>query len=545
MRRKIMQIALWLFILPLILAPFAGAADACGNPIIRVGLYYGDGALPAANLENSEGCGYNFGYYDNDFVFTALGYTDETQISMLITQNIYLQNGCYYDVKPDGSFSVIGCYHIQLPGSYGTFNDAKAGAEGISGAFPAWVCGSYFVRVGAYATKDEALTAQGKLGVDGTSIVGTSSYGVSVVKTKTTKILFQYDGGDSMPPLTVSPRPTGTDQPVTWFKGYRYYGSFRYERLDGQDITVVNILPLEDYVKGVVPYEMGPSWPLEALKAQAVCARTYAMITMGKHEKYHFDLCNTTDCQAYHGLNSANDTTDQAAEETSGKLAYYNGDLAQTYYMSSDGGATENVSNVWTSTKTYPYLAGIVDPYETAIADQIPQYSWTTSFTKTELAEKLQSKGYQCAPIVDFRIAQYTPTGNVLTITFVDANGAEWSFSKEKVRTFLGLRSIRYEISGGGKYYVDGDKNTITSVIGAYAIDGSGSIAQVTGSAGPYVITSEGTSALQSAGSTFTISGTGWGHNVGMSQWGACSMAQQGCTYDQILKFYFTGIDIN
>jgi stage II sporulation protein D len=213
--------------------------------------------------------------------------------------------------------------------------------------------------------------------------------------------------------------------------------------------------------------------------------------------------------------------------------------------MSSDGGATESVSNVWTSTKVYPYLAGVVDPYETAIADQIPQYSWTTSFTKTELAEKLRSKGYQCASIVDFRVAQYTPTGNVLTITFVDANGTEWSFSKEKVRTFLGLRSIRYEISGGGKYYVDGVRNTITSVIGTYAIDGSGSIAQVTGTAGPYVITSEGTSALQSAGNTFTIAGTGWGHNVGLSQWGAYSMAQRGYTYDQILKFYFTGIDID
>jgi stage II sporulation protein D len=296
-----MQIALALLLLPLMLAPFAAAAENEVNPIIRVGLYYGDNALPAANLENSVDSGYNFGYFDDDFEFIQLGYTDETQISMLITQNIYLQNGCYYDGKPDGSSSVIGCYHIQLPGSYGTFDEAGAVADGISGGFPAWVSGSYFVRVGAYVAKDDAVTAQGNLGMEGTSIVGTSSYGISVVKTKTTKILFQYDGGDSMPPLAVSPGREGTDQAVTWFKGYRYYGAFRYERLDGQDMTVVNILSLEDYVKGVVPYEMGPEWPLEALKSQAVCARTYAMITMGKHEKYHFDLCNTTDCQVYHG----------------------------------------------------------------------------------------------------------------------------------------------------------------------------------------------------------------------------------------------------
>ena len=89
----------------------------------------------------------------------------------------------------------------------------------------------------------------------------------------------------------------------TWFKGYRYYGGFRYERIGGGDLTVVNILDLETYIKGVVPYEMSSSWPLEALKVQAVCARSYAYINIhsGKHTSYHFDVCNTTDCQAYYG----------------------------------------------------------------------------------------------------------------------------------------------------------------------------------------------------------------------------------------------------
>jgi stage II sporulation protein D len=91
---------------------------------------------------------------------------------------------------------------------------------------------------------------------------------------------------------------------------------------------------------------------------------------------------------------------------------------------------------------------------------------------------------------------------------------------------------------------VDGSADTITNVIGAYAIDGSGNIAQVAGTEGPYVITGAGTEALASTGDTFTITGSGWGHNVGMSQWGAYSMANQGYTYKEILKFYFTGIDI-
>lgn len=541
MRRKIMQFAVSVLVVSLTLMISAAAVEV--NPVIRVGLFYGSNAMPSANLENSVDSGYNFGYFTDSYDYVVLGYTDQTQISMLKTQNIYLQNGTYTDSQPSGSCSVIGCYHIQLQNTYSCFEDAKAAADSLSDGFPAWINGVYYVRVGAFTSKDAAVSAQSSLGISGTSIVGTSSYAVSVVKTKTTTILFQFDGGDDMP-FAVMPGRSGTVKAVTWFKGYQYYGAFRYERLDGGNLTVVNVLALEDYIKGVVPYEMGPSWPLEALKAEAVCARTYAMISMGKHERYHFDVCNTTDCQAYHGLNSANDNTNRAAEETYGKCAMYQGRLAQTYYFSSDGGATETVNNVWSSTASLPYLKGIVDPYEASVSDKIPLYNWSVSYTKADLADKLQSKGYNCAAIVDFRVTEYTQTGNVYTITFVDANGKEWSFSKDKVRTFLGVRSIRFDISGGGKYYVDGSKDTITSVIGAYAIDGSGSIAQISGSVGPYIITGEGTSALQSTGNTFTIMGSGWGHNVGMSQWGAYAMANMGYTYDEILKFYFTGIDI-
>lgn len=539
MRRKIMQFAVVLLALAQYLLLSAAAVEI--NPIIQVGLYYGENALPAANLENSADSGYFFGYFTENKDFVALGDTEETKISMLKTQTIFLRNGTYYDSRPDGDCSVIGCYHIQLPNSYGSFEEAKGAADLISNGFPAWIGGCYYVRAGAYETKENALSAQAALGAEGTSIVGTSCYAVSVTRTKTDQILFQFDGGESLP-FGVKPGCSGTLKPVTWFKGYKYYGAFRYERLGGGDLTVVNIVALEDYVKGVVPYEMSPSWPIEALKAEAVCARTYAMITLNKHRRYNFDLCNTTDCQVYRGLNAANSATDQAADETWGKYAMYNGDLAQTYYYSSDGGATESVANVWKL--DLPYLTGVMDPYEASVKDLIPKYNWSVTYTKAELAAMLQSKGYNCADIIDFRISEFTPTGNVLTITFVDAGGAEFSFSKEKARTLLGLRSIRYSISGGGKYYVDGTSDTLSSVIGAYAIDGSGSIAQVTGAAGPYVITGAGTEALASMGNTFTVTGSGWGHNVGMSQWGAYAMANQGYTYDQILKFYFTGIDI-
>lgn len=542
MRRKIMQFVTALLALTLCLMSSAGAVEI--NPTIRVGLYYGDNALFSANLQNSVNSGYYFGYFTDSCDFVTLGSTDEIKISMLKTQNLYLQNGFYYDTQPGGDCSVIGCYHIQLPGSYAGFDEAKAAADALAGGFPAWIDGTYYVRTGAYPTKDAAVAAQQDLGIDGTTIVGTSCYGVSVAKTGTTKILFQFDGGVSLP-FGVKPGLSDGTKPATWFKGYRYYGAFRYERLYGGNLTVVNIVALEDYVKGILPNEMSASWPLEALKAQAVCARTYAMISLNKHQKYHFDVCNSTDCQVYRGLNGANEVTDQAAEETRGIFARYNGTMAQTYYHSSDGGATEDIGNVWNPTTDMPYLTGVIDPYEATVASKVSQYRWTVRFTKSELTTLLRSKGYNCGSIADFHISEYTPTGNVLTITFVDANGKSWSFSKEKVRTLLGLRSMRYEVTGSSTYYVNDPSNTIDSVAGAYAINGSGSVAQVSGSQTPYVITSSGTNALSSSGGdTFTIIGYGWGHNVGLSQWGANAMAKLGYTYKDILKFYFTGIDL-
>ena len=88
------------------------------------------------------------------------------------------------------------------------------------------------------------------------------------------------------------------EETATWFKGYRYYGGFQYRR-SGGDLTVINIVDVEDYVKGVLPYEMNNAWPLEALKAQAVCARTYAAAISSSHASAGFDVCNNTHCQMY------------------------------------------------------------------------------------------------------------------------------------------------------------------------------------------------------------------------------------------------------
>lgn len=159
---------------------------------------------------------------------------------------------------------------------------------------------------------------------------------------------------------------------------------------------------------------------------------------------------------------------------------------------------------------------------------------------------------------MDFRVTKTSPTGNAIEITFTDSSGRTWSKIRDDCRTFLGLRSIHYTVSssagsgssgGGGGYTVNGN-GTLGSLDEAYAIDGSGSTSKL--GSDVYIIDGGGqvTQATPSGGSggdgsaVFTITGSGWGHNVGMSQWGAYAMAQQGHTYQDILNFYYTGIEV-
>lgn len=547
--RKIVQLA------AITLAVFAGltmAANAADtNPTVKIGLYYGSGALFSANLQNYSGSGYQFGYYDSNRSFVPLGQTEQTKISMTADGAIYISGGVYYASAPSGSCTAVGAYHVQLATAFDSFDAAQAAAQALAskGAFPAYGAGRFYVRVGSYATENDAKAAMIPMGVTGAIVTGNSPNAVTVTVTGTSAILFQYDDGGSTD-LAVLPKPVSGSAAQTWFKGYRYYGGFEYKRADRGNITVINVLPMQDYIKGVIPYEMSPSWPLEALKAQALCARTYAVKNLSKHSADGFDLCNTTDCQVYRGTSAAGSVTDQAVDETCGMYVRYQGALADTVYFSSDGGATEDVKNIWGT--NYPYLKGVLDPYEPV--EKISQYNWSVTYTRAQLTALLKEQGYTTGNIVDVCVSEFTGTGNALTVTFTDSSGKKYSFSRARAKSIFtsssmgkSLRSQRFDIApqGGGKIYVNGGSSTLTSTEGAYVIGGDGKVSQIgEDQTTVYAMTSDGLSTLGGDADTFVISGTGWGHNVGMSQWGAYGMAQQGFTYDQIIKFYYTGVTI-
>ena len=519
---------------------------------VKIGLFFGSSALPSANLQNATGLGsgYQFGILDANRQFTPLGAaTSETKISMLRDTNMfYNSGGNKYEPGSEGGV-VVGCYHIRLGGTFASYPEAFAALGGNPAGFVRYSNGAFLAMVGNYISAEAASAAIGANGITNGSVDCGSSSTVTVVRTGTNTILFEFDYGTAYW-LVVMPVSADGSRCKTWFKNELYYGGFQYARIGGEDLTVINVVNVEDYVKGVIPYEMISSWPLEAMKAQAVCARTYAMANLGKHSG--FDLCTTEDCQVYFGTEGANATTDAAVEQTAGQYLTYNGTLCQTYYSSSDGGATECSENVWS--QAIPYLRGVVDPYEVDIASAAPGYKWTVTYNQSEITSRMRSKGYSCGTIVSLAVTQYTDVGNAYKVTLTDDGGKKFTFTKgESIRSALGVKSIRFSINGAGAgandIYVNGGGETISGGLSSsYAVGQSG-ISELLGQNKVYAITGTGetvavgaTETQQNTSGVFTIQGTGHGHNVGMSQWGAYSMAKHhNMTYEQILRFYFTG----
>ncbi len=579
--------------------PTAGAVttNRDGETMIRVGLasahyHNATGELEAAHLENEDGygAGYRFGYYDSNLDFVELGYTDTRtkQVAVLKTENLWYgysaslgKNTYSSSIHSD---ILVGCFHVLVEEGFRNFEDAQDAAEDYEDGFVAYIDGEYQVRAGAFETKEDA-ERYGERG----DVVGTSSYGLTVVETGTDHILFQYDQGSGTK-LAIQPGADGAKETRTWFSNYHYRGGFEYFRRTGGNVTVVNVLSLEDYVNGVICYEMGPSWPLEALKAQAVCARTYALRNMGAHSSYGFDICNSTYCQVYRGMGngtasySPSQTSMQAVEETEGLVVTYNGKLAETPYSASFGGASEDAYYVWGSdtTNTYPYLRGVEDPYETYDS------SWTMSYTASELEKRLQSYGYGTSTSLDYLELKYSKLGNVIEVIIHWKNGQTNSIypsGTNAIRSVFNVSSIRFTINGetvsstgrsasvqsasarstsGSGLAVNGE--SVDSLDGMYTISGSGTVSAI--GEQPYVISGSGSvSAVEDfgssggsggtsggsnqgggtvtvSGSSYVFEGAGNGHQIGMSQWGANAMAKQGFDFEEIVTFYYPGVKV-
>lgn len=329
---------------------------------------------------------------------------------------------------------------------------------------------------------------------------------------------------------------------VISYNGENYRGSFELNNA-GDKVTVINVVNTEDYLASVLGKEMSSSWPIEALKAQAVCARNYAITNLNKHSSYGFDLCATQDCQVYGGMASEADRTRQAVAETQGVLVKYQGRVVPLFYFSCDGGYTENSENVWVSAEGY--LRGKKDIYENP--KYATYYNWSQSYTKEEIENILETKKMSVGELLDIRIDRLSENNGVIELTFVGTEG-EKRVTKTQTRTVLSLKSQTYTIE---KHAAQPTVSEETEQVTQWVLSADG-VVSVNNPV--YALTSGGimpihyetvTKETEAQGyESYTFNGHGWGHLVGMSQWGAYSMAKEGFSYKDILNFYFTDIVI-
>lgn len=333
--------------------------------------------------------------------------------------------------------------------------------------------------------------------------------------------------------ISVQPAPGAT----VFCDGKEYRGYIYIEKRENGELLVINYVGTDDYVSSVLGKEMSYSWPKEALKAQSVCARNFVLTRQGAHKEYGFDVCTTTHCQVYGGVASEHENTRQAVNETKGIIAKYNGELVGLFFFATSGGQTEDVENVWGS--PYPYLKSVPDTYENP--EKASRYTWNVTFTSDEITQKLKNAGYDIGNVSKIEVDSVSDTGRVTQMTFYGTSGKQ-TFKREKCRTILGLYSQKFTVTPNIKVSI-----TTTSGNAALPLFAQSKLG-ISGIGGYCVLSGNGAidniNIDTSGAESYSINGGGYGHGVGMSQWGARGMAENGFTYDQILKHYFTGIEL-
>jgi len=269
-----------------------------------------------------------------------------------------------------------------------------------------------------------------------------------------------------------------------------YRGSFIISAKP-EGLELVNHLPLEQYLYGVVPREMPDTWAEHALMAQAVAARTYALYVSIKSRHKSYDLESTTDSQVYGGYNSESKRSNWAVDATRGKVITHDGKLIIAYFHSSSGGHTEDPANVW-NTGEIPYLHGIPDRY----SDKLPQGKWEYFLSYRDVLKRLNEHGLDISRLDQLKIIDKSNSGRYRTV-IIYSNKGIYQLSSNHFRTTVGETRL---------------KSTLFQMVHC-----PGGI---------------------------LFQGKGYGHGVGMSQWGARQMAQAGLTYQEILKYYYRDIKI-
>jgi len=544
MRRKF-----WIFgsiLLVLLLAVNVNALAAEYRETVRIGLNYGTDAV--SNVQVSAEKGLKVGYSNNNTFTLLLEHSGNKSIVIrkdghfVRTENSIIEYSPTEGVPYAGQ--VIGPWHVRIGGTFADYETAKSVAEEMSKtgiiAYAAYEKG-WQVWTGFYsdskAAENDLPVIKSKTGSEDVSVVSESSKRL-IIYDAAFNVLMVYGGEDGY--LQVHPNSENNPYVLT-VNGKRYRNYIEIRRYSDSDLTLINILNIEEYLYGVVPSEIEADAPIEAIKAQAVAARTYTYSNLGRYEKWGFDLTDTVSSQVYNGYDAERTASNKAVDETRGKKMTYNGKLAQVFYFASSGGMTANIKEVWGS--EIPYLISVPDPYESETARN---YIWEKTLTAEEIKKILFTSGVDIGNIVSVSAEKYSESGRVTELRITGTKGSVTYYTAD-TRTVFNLNSQKYTVQSAGNVVVKAADGSIITIAldGRYVVSGSGVSALSSKSTTVSVIGSENNMRkVNMSSDVYTFSGRGWGHGVGMSQEGAKGFARQGYTYDQILKHYYQGINI-
>lgn len=466
--------------------------------------------------------------------------------------------------KPEG-FS----YHIEISQTFSSYEEALEKSRSLNSlGADAYVVyhNGFKVYIGAFGSDSSAkdyLFSNAALGSEAT-IISRNEPLVSLENTNAQKIIsFDKNQGIFVKSLN----------DITKIENIEYRGFVGFTN-NGNLITTVNYVKIGDYLKGVVPREMPASWDIEALKAQAVAARSYTLRTQDKHKADGYSLCDTTHCQVYGGYSVEHPNSTRAVEETKSRVLKHNGTIVETLYSSCNGGYIANNEDVWGGTAV-PYLRGKEDPYSL----NTPHSNWTVTMTRTEASNKLKAAGYDVGQISSIEVITGSSGPYVIELKVTGTSGTK-VIPKGRVRNIFGLKSANYRIENSSQvevptpvpeapsvptkntdvYVAGGDnisrkapKNSLSVMTaeGVKTIDLNSDKTVISNGTNKTFVNSNkeekpSTPQVQPStpstiGGTIVIKGSGNGHGVGMSQHGANNMSKQGFNYTDILEFYYTG----
>ncbi|MFB3882764.1 MAG: SpoIID/LytB domain-containing protein [Armatimonadota bacterium] len=307
------------------------------------------------------------------------------------------------------------------------------------------------------------------------------------------------DGEDTEVGRWIEFAPAGRD-PWLELGDATYRGKIRLDVVRGDRLRVVNIVDIEDYVRGVVPNEMFAD--LEAYKVQAVISRTYLVYVRDaehKHQADGFDICTTGHCQVYRGVDSEEPLSDEAVAATKGQLLTYQGRPIFSAYHSNAGGVTRPVDEAWPGSirRNFPYLCQVDSPYDGEAGSATGLgwcYRWQRDITSAELASRLRARGKAVGEVRELTPLSVTSSGAITEMEVVGADGRVRLKTPTEIRELLGVPSDRLTI--------------------------------------------------EKRASGFRLLGWGNGHGVGLSQHGAFAMSKAGYRYEQILGQYYRSVDL-